>query len=138
MRCEHYHEKLERLCRYSSRPPVATERLALTAAGQVRCTLKTPYREGTTPRHAAMCWARRLQRVSGIHIESGVRCGGTLGNTASIEKPEVLARSLAHLERLGLQQGQSELPQLWARARPVAGSGSTSARHAYRLGRKGV
>jgi alkanesulfonate monooxygenase len=31
-----------------SRPPVASERLALTASGQVRYTLKTPYRDGTT------------------------------------------------------------------------------------------
>jgi hypothetical protein len=41
-------EKLERLCRYVSCPPVATERLALTASGQGRYTLKTPYRDGTT------------------------------------------------------------------------------------------
>jgi hypothetical protein len=41
-------EKLERLCRYISRPPVATERLALSASGQVRYGLKTPYRDGTT------------------------------------------------------------------------------------------
>lgn len=40
--------KLERLCRYVSRPPLAVERLALTASGQVRYTLKTPYRDGTT------------------------------------------------------------------------------------------
>ncbi len=40
--------KLERLCRYMSRPPVASERLALSASGQVRYTLKTPYRDGTT------------------------------------------------------------------------------------------
>jgi ribosomal protein S27E len=40
--------KLERLCRYISRPPVASERLALTASGQVRYALKTPYRDGTT------------------------------------------------------------------------------------------
>ena len=40
--------KLERLCRYVSRPPVATERLALTPSGQVRYPLKTPYRDGTT------------------------------------------------------------------------------------------
>ena len=40
--------KLERLCRYVSRPPVAEERLALTASGQVRYQLKTPYRDGTT------------------------------------------------------------------------------------------
>jgi len=40
----HERAKLERLCRYVSRPPVASERLALTASGQVRYTLKTPYR----------------------------------------------------------------------------------------------
>jgi putative transposase len=40
--------KLERLRRYVSRPPVSSESLALTASGQVRYTLKTPYRDGTT------------------------------------------------------------------------------------------
>jgi hypothetical protein len=39
--------KLERLCRYVSRPPVATDRLALTSSGQVRYALKTAYRDGT-------------------------------------------------------------------------------------------
>ncbi len=41
-------EKLERLCRYVSRPPIAVERLALTSSGLVRYQLKTPYRDGTT------------------------------------------------------------------------------------------
>ena len=40
--------RLECLCRYVSRPPVATERMALTSCGQVRYQLKTPYRDGTT------------------------------------------------------------------------------------------
>jgi hypothetical protein len=44
----HQREKVERLCRYIARPAVATTRLALTAQGQVRYTLKTPYRDGTT------------------------------------------------------------------------------------------
>lgn len=44
----HQRPKLERLCRYVSRPPVAVDRMALTASGQVRYTLKTPYRDGTT------------------------------------------------------------------------------------------
>jgi len=35
-------EKLERLCRDLSRPPAAEDRLALSASGQVRYTLKTP------------------------------------------------------------------------------------------------
>ena len=40
--------KLERLTRYVSRPPVAIERLDLTAQGLVRYRLKTAYRDGTT------------------------------------------------------------------------------------------
>ena len=31
-----------------SRPPIAAGRLALSSSGQVRYTLKTPYRDGTT------------------------------------------------------------------------------------------
>jgi len=38
----HQRDKLERLCRYVARPAVATERLSLTARGEVRYTLKTP------------------------------------------------------------------------------------------------
>ncbi|MBA3564840.1 MAG: transposase, partial [Gammaproteobacteria bacterium] len=41
-------DKLEHLARYISRPPIATERLALTDGGHIRYTLKTPYRDGTT------------------------------------------------------------------------------------------
>jgi len=41
-------QKLERLCRYVSRPPVSTERMALTSSGHVCYALKTPYRDGTT------------------------------------------------------------------------------------------
>jgi hypothetical protein len=41
-------DKLEHLARYVARPPVATERLSLTEGGQVRCALKTRFRDGTT------------------------------------------------------------------------------------------
>jgi len=40
--------KLERLCRYVSRPAIAEERLALTQRGDIQLQLKTPYRDGTT------------------------------------------------------------------------------------------
>jgi hypothetical protein len=39
-------QQLERLYRYVSRPPVAVDRMALTASGQVRYTLSAPYRDG--------------------------------------------------------------------------------------------
>lgn len=44
----HQRDKLERLCRYISRPAVSEKRLVVTANGQVRYELKTPYRNGTT------------------------------------------------------------------------------------------
>jgi len=41
-------QKLERLCRYISRPAVAEKRLSLTPKGNVQYEVKTPYRDGTT------------------------------------------------------------------------------------------
>ena len=41
-------KKLERLCRYISRPAVSEKRLSLTPNGNIRCQLKTPYRDGST------------------------------------------------------------------------------------------
>jgi len=41
-------KKLERLRRTISRPAVSEQRLSLTANGNVRYQLKTPYRDGTT------------------------------------------------------------------------------------------
>lgn len=44
----HERAKLERLCRYISRPAISEKRLSLTAQGKVRYQLKTPYHDGTT------------------------------------------------------------------------------------------
>ncbi len=41
-------KKLERICRYISRPAVSEKRLSLTRQGKVRYQFKTPYRDGTT------------------------------------------------------------------------------------------
>jgi hypothetical protein len=41
-------DRLERVCRYVLRPPVTSERLALTADGQVRLALRQPWADGTT------------------------------------------------------------------------------------------
>jgi hypothetical protein len=41
-------QKLERLCRYISRPAASEKRLSLTPNGNVRYQLKTPYRDETT------------------------------------------------------------------------------------------
>ena len=44
----HQTDKLERLCRYISRPALSEQRLSLTDSGKVRYQLKTPYQDGTT------------------------------------------------------------------------------------------
>jgi hypothetical protein len=41
-------ERLERVCRYALRPPVAADRLRVTDDGQVRLQLRQPWRDGTT------------------------------------------------------------------------------------------
>jgi hypothetical protein len=41
-------ERIERVCRYITRPALALERLSTNGAGQVVYQLKTPYRDGTT------------------------------------------------------------------------------------------
>ena len=41
-------DRLERLCKYAGRPPLATDRLEALPDGRLRYTLKTPWRNGTT------------------------------------------------------------------------------------------
>jgi hypothetical protein len=41
-------DKLEKLCRYTARPPVALERLSETPDGKILYQLKTQYSDGTT------------------------------------------------------------------------------------------
>ena len=44
----HERDKLERLCRYITRPAIAERRLSISPHGRVRYELKTPWRNGTT------------------------------------------------------------------------------------------
>ncbi len=44
----HQRDRIERLCRYITRPALALERLSTNGEGQVVYQLKTPYRDGTT------------------------------------------------------------------------------------------
>ena len=57
-------KKLERLCRYITRPPIAHERLKLSDCGQVVYELKTPYRDGTT--HVVMSPLEWMQRLAAL------------------------------------------------------------------------
>ena len=47
--CEvHQRSKLERLCRYITRPPIATKRLSVDEHGRVLYRYKRPFRDGST------------------------------------------------------------------------------------------
>jgi hypothetical protein len=47
--CEAYQRgRLERLCRYITRPPIATKRLSVDARGRVVYQYKQPFRDGST------------------------------------------------------------------------------------------
>jgi hypothetical protein len=49
VRCEaHDRKRLERLCRYITRPALSDERVHCNAAGQVELKLNTPWRDSTT------------------------------------------------------------------------------------------
>jgi hypothetical protein len=44
----HEGHKLERLCRYITRPAISEKRLSISPQGRVRYQLRTPWRTGTT------------------------------------------------------------------------------------------
>jgi Putative transposase/Transposase zinc-binding domain len=56
--------KLERLCRYITRPALANERVKINAKGQVELKLKTPWRDGTT--HHVLSPLEFMQRLAAL------------------------------------------------------------------------
>jgi hypothetical protein len=57
-------ERLERLCRYVLRPPLARDRLSETADGRLRYELKRPWSDGTT--HLVFTPAELLERLCAL------------------------------------------------------------------------
>ena len=63
MRCAmNQRHKLERLCRYITRPAIANERLKSNSVGDVMLQLKSPYRDGTT--HIVLSPLEFMQRLA--------------------------------------------------------------------------
>ena len=56
--------KLERLCRYLLRPPVAEDRLSFASDGSVLVRLKTPWRDGTS--HVALVPQEFLEKLAAL------------------------------------------------------------------------
>ena len=62
-------KKLERLCRYITRPAIAERRLSLANNGNVVIALKTPYDDGTT--HVVLSPMEFMTQSHGIHGAPG-------------------------------------------------------------------
>jgi Putative transposase len=56
--------KLERLCRYITRPALANDLVKINGRGQVELKLKTPWRDGTT--HHVMSPLEFMQRLAAL------------------------------------------------------------------------
>ena len=139
-------KKLERLCRYISRPAVSKKRLSLTANGNVRYQLKRPYRDGTThvifgpldfsKRRASMRRAQRLKRV--IDIETCRACGGAVWIIACIEESEVIEKILTHLDKRDASAATARLPTCRAPPQARLSEPGPPGQHPHRLRRRAL
>ncbi len=112
-------KKLERLCRYVTRPAIANERLTLTDCDQVVYELKTPYRDGTT--HIVMSPLELLQRLAALVPRPRlnlIRFHGVLAPNAKWRSqivPEPPAQAEAGTEPVEEGRGSSGRYISWAR-----------------------
>jgi len=60
----HRREKLENLCRYMLRPPLAVERLERLSSGRLAYRMKTPWRDGTT--HVVLSDGELLEKLAAL------------------------------------------------------------------------
>jgi hypothetical protein len=103
----HQRDRLERLCRYITRPALCLDRLSINAAKQVVYELKNPYRDGTThilfnpedfiARLAALVPRPRinLTRYHGVFAPSSPMRGAIAPSPASARRRSKLEDSAA-------------------------------------------
>ena len=58
--------------------------------------------EFALPPKAPLTWAEVLRRVFGVEITVSPHCGGKLRVIADVTDPDVIARVLEHVSRVGL------------------------------------
>ncbi len=108
--------RLERLCRYVARPPLALERLQTMADGRLAYRLKTRWRDGTT--HVVMERHELLERLAPLIPPSRahqVRYHGVLAPCASGRDRIVPGRSRPDVPDAVLRQGEKTRPPIEAR-----------------------
>jgi hypothetical protein len=117
--------KLERLCRYITRPVVSENRLSVTLAKRGKGRRHPEGEEKTLKHHhQAMNWAQRLKRVFNIpqgtlsrcsasnhlvDVSICLKCGGEAKVIASIEDQVVIDKILQHLQAKGALPQASDL-----------------------------
>jgi hypothetical protein len=86
----HRRRKLENLCRYMLRPPLAVERLERLSSGRLAYRMKTPWRDGTT--HVVMSDGELVEKLAALvpaprfHL---VRYFGILASAAK-QRPSIV------------------------------------------------
>src|SRR5262249_49550809 len=126
--------RLEQLCRYLLRPPIAQDRLALRPDGTVVVTLKTPWRGGTTHlRFEPLTLLERLASLTPPPRINVLLYHGILAPHAAARAPAVAycrpsARDQAHNHPPGAGAAPAPIPlPTHAAAVPEVDAESTSA-----------
>jgi hypothetical protein len=98
--------KLERLCRYITRPALANDRVKINGQGQVELKLKTPWRDGTT--HHVMSPLEFMQRLAALvprprlHL---IRFGGRITSLREMSVPPALRTARGFPKRHRMRNG---------------------------------
>ena len=89
------HKKLERLCRYVTRPAISEQRLSIASNGNVIYALKTPYSDGTT--HVVLSPLEFIGRLAALIPKPRVnltRFHGVFSPNSKLRKKVVPAKPL--------------------------------------------
>ena len=109
----HQCDKLERLCRYISRPAVSEKRLSLTSTGKIRYELKTPYRNGTT--HVIFEPIDFMYRRYGMPRAQGCAGAAIARLAALVPKPRVNLTRIDEEHPCSSPSGQPSVVQIQSR-----------------------
>jgi Putative transposase len=97
--------KLERLCRYITRPALANDRVKINGQGQLELKLKTPWRDGTAHHEMSPLtfmqrlagWAKLLKRVFNLDLTRCPHFGNELRIIVAIVERQAIKKILNHL-----------------------------------------
>ena len=115
-------DRLERLCRYALRPPVAQDRLHLTPEGQVVLQLRHPWSDGTT--HLLFDPVELLERLAVLPVR--LRSGHPERSRGVIPRPRINLIRYHGVLPFDVAQGTPSMVEGWGRERRGGRSSSAS------------